>query len=248
MIPYIVLGIIQGLTEFFPVSSSAHLAIAQRLFGMQQEAVAVSVVLHVGTALALVCFFYHDICSALKDQHMRLCIVVTTVVTGTIGLAGKRFFEQLFTMPAAIAAALVVTAVVLFATARFVSRARRKDLTLQDAFILGITQGCAVVPGISRSGITMSTLLARGVDRGLSFSFSFLVAIPIIVAAALLEAKDITAAAGVHPWHLLVGFIASFIAGLCALSVLRFAVGRGKLHYFGFYCIAAAVFIILFVK
>lgn len=246
MIKYIILGIIQGLTEFFPVSSSGHLIITQRLFGMTEDAVVISVVLHLGTTLALFIFFFKDILNLLRNLKVLSYIMVVTLITGIIGLSGKDFFEGLFNSPRLVAFTLIITGTMLIVTKKFME-AKRNSLNIKDALILGITQGISIVPGISRSGTTISTLLFRGIDRETSFRFSFLAAIPAVLGAAILEAKDI-ASCDIAAINLVIGFIFSFLSGILALKLLKIVLGKARLHYFGYYCIIVAVITLLFIK
>jgi undecaprenyl-diphosphatase len=245
MLKYILLGIIQGLTEFFPVSSSAHLVIAQKLMGLQGEEIAISVVLHLGTVLALLVFFFKDILKLLRDVRSMALIAVVTVITGAIGVLGKDFFESLFSTTKPVGIALLITGVILIFT-RFV-QPKRDKLNLKDALILGLTQGIAIIPGISRSGMTISTLLFRKIDRETCFKFSFLASIPIILGAALFEAKKIGFALQGDAKDHMVGFAFSFLSGLAALALLKVALKKAKFYYFGFYCIIAGVITLLFI-
>ncbi|OGX19457.1 MAG: hypothetical protein A3K54_04965, partial [Omnitrophica WOR_2 bacterium RBG_13_44_8] len=190
MLKYIILGIIQGVTEFLPVSSSGHLVIAEKLLGINEHLVAVSVILHLGTSLALVIFFFRDILNLLRNLRLLSYIIIVTLITGIIGLSGKDFFERLFASPKLVAAALIITGIILLLTKKFM-QAKRNTLNLKDALVLGLTQGFAIIPGISRSGMTISTLLFRGLDREVSFRFAFLASIPAVFGAAILEAKNI---------------------------------------------------------
>ena len=244
---YIVLGITQGLTEFLPVSSSGHLVILQKLMGLGGSELALTVILHLATALSLVVFFFKDILRLFKNVRLLLMIVLVTLATGIIGLSGKDFFEGLFSSVRPVAAALVVTGIILLLTKGFFN-GKRKDVNFKDALILGITQGIAIVPGISRSGITVSTLLFRGLDKETSFQFSFLAAIPVILGASLLELKEIDFALNANPSSIAAGFIASFLTGLLALWGLRAILRKARLHYFGFYCIAAGLAVLLFMR
>ncbi|MBI4707511.1 MAG: undecaprenyl-diphosphate phosphatase [Candidatus Omnitrophica bacterium] len=246
MIKFILLGIIQGLTEFLPVSSSGHLVVAQKLFGMQTGTIAVSVVLHLGTVLSLLVFFFRDILKLFRDLKSVMLIGLITLITGVIGLSGKDFFEKLFSSPKLVAFSWFITAGVLFFAARFM-QAKREKVSFKDAFILGITQGIAIVPGISRSGITVSTLLFRGISKEESFRFSFLAAIPAIMGAALLELKDISCVAANQFGNVAAGFLASFVFGLFALWLFRQALKKAKLQYFAYYCIILAIITLLFV-
>ena len=247
MIKYIILGIIQGLTEFFPVSSSAHLLILQKILGLGGQEIGVSVVLHLGTAFALVIFFFKDILDMLRDTKTLFLIIVVTVITGVIGLAGKDFFERLFTSPKIVALALMVTGIILIRTKRVMGY-KRDMLDIQDAFFLGLTQGIAIIPGISRSGITISTLLFRKIDKKTSFKFSFLASIPAIFGAAILEAKKVGGAINIESAKIVMGFIFSLLTGILALWILKLVLDRAKLYYFGYYCIIVAIITLIFIR
>ena len=247
MLKYIILGIIQGITEFLPVSSSGHLVIIQKFIGVTEQAVVISVVLHLGTSLALVIFFFKDILNLLRNMRLLSYIIIVTLVTGIIGISGKGFFEKLFNSPRLVAVALIFTGIILILTRKFMEK-KRSALNIKDALILGLTQGFAIIPGISRSGITISTLLFRGLDREMSFRFAFLVAIPAVFGAAILEAKDISLACNLDAGNLIIGFIVSLLTGILSLRILKIVLGKAKLHYFGYYCIIIAVITLLFVK
>lgn len=247
MFRYIFLGIVQGFTEFFPVSSSGHLVVLQKVLGMDKDMLALSVVLHFGTALAVVIFFSKDILAALRSVRLSFFIVIVTVITGIIGVSGKHLFEGLFGSARGVAIAWLVTAAVLLLTGKFTG-AQRKIIGIRDALVLGITQGLAIAPGVSRSGITISTLLFRGIDREVAFSFSFLASIPAILGAGLLEAKDIDLALSSNFKNFALGFVFSFLAGLVALWLLRRIVNKARLHYFAYYCIIVAIITLVFIK
>jgi undecaprenyl-diphosphatase len=244
---YIILGIVQGITEFFPVSSSAHLVILQKVFGITGEELALSIILHLGTVLALVVFFFKDIMEALRNMALLLLIIIATIITGIIGVTGKDFFEHLFTSTKAVAIALIFTGIILILSKKF-SSGKRDILDIKDASLLGLAQGVAIIPGISRSGVTICTLLFSGIDREASFKFSFLAAIPAIIGATLLEAKKINFAFQGEPKNFILGFIFSFFSGILALRALKIILRKAKLHYFGYYCILIAIITILFIK
>jgi len=246
MLKYIILGIVQGITEFLPVSSSGHLVIMQKLIGATEQAVAVSIVLHLGTSLALIIFFFNDILNLLRNMRLLSYIIIVTLVTGIIGISGKGFFEKLFNSPRLVAVALIFTGTILILTKKFIE-AKRSVLNIKDAFILGLTQGLAIIPGVSRSGITISTLLFRGIDRQTSFRFAFLASIPAVFGAAILEAKDISLAfMDFKP--LIIGFIFSLLAGILSLKILKIILKHAKLYYFGYYCIIIAVITLLLIR
>jgi len=247
MFNYIILGIIQGLTEFFPVSSSAHLLIVQRLLGINHGQLAISVVLHLGTVAALLIFFFKDILKALTDRKLIIFIIIVTLITGIIGLSAKDFFESLFSSTKYAAVALFVTGIVLILTKRFTS-GTRKDVNSKDAYILGLAQAVAIIPGISRSGSTISSLLFRGVEKETAFRLSFLVSIPAVFGAAILEAKDISLNLGGDWQNLAIGFFVSLFSGLIALWGLKLILQKAKLYYFGFYCIIVAMITLIFLR
>ncbi|MBU1905670.1 MAG: undecaprenyl-diphosphate phosphatase [Candidatus Omnitrophica bacterium] len=247
MLNHILLGIIQGLTEFLPVSSSGHLIIAQKILGVQGDGIAISVILHLGTICALVIFFFKEILKTLSNIRLITFIMITTIITGIIGLLGKSFFESLFSSPKLVALALLITGLVLISTRRYINSTKRDMLDVQDAVTLGIVQSIAIIPGISRSGITISSLLYRKVDKETCFKFSFLASIPAIIGAVVLEAKKIDFALQAGFANFSAGFLASLLSGLFALWVLKLVLDKSKLHYFGYYCIAVAVITLLFI-
>lgn len=246
MLKYIILGIVQGLTEFLPVSSSAHLVIAGSKLGLngQAQGLVLPIILHVGTSLALIIFFFKDIKKVFFDRNLLLFIIVVTLITGIIGLSGKEFFERLFSQVKLAAGALIITGIILILTKRFMA-AKRNNVNLKDGIVLGITQAIAIIPGISRSGITVSTLLFRGIDRETAFRISFLASIPAVLGAAILEFKDISLGFTADYINLSAGFIFSFFTGLFSLWLLKLVLRRAKIYYFGYYCIAIGIITLL---
>lgn len=247
MFKYVILGIIQGLTEFLPVSSSAHLVIMQKLLGISGSGVVISIILHLGTLLSLIIFFFRDILKLLRNIKLVWLIIIVTAITGIIGVSGRDFFEGLFSSTRAVAIALLFTGIILILTRKFTA-AKRNSLNVKDAIILGFTQGIAIIPGISRSGITISTLLFRKLDKETSLRFSFLVSIPVILGAALLESKNISLTHVLDIKNLIIGFIFSLLTGIFSLWILKRILNKAKLYYFGYYCIFIAIFTLLFIK
>ncbi len=247
MINYIILGVLQGLTEFFPVSSSGHLVIVGKILGLAQEGITVSVALHLGTTLALIIFFFRDILGLLRNKKMLFCIIVATAITGIIGVSAKEFFESLFNYPKYVALALIFTGTILLFTRRFFN-AKPRQLTVLDAIIFGLVQGLAIVPGISRSGITVSTLLFRKIGWEESFRFSFLASIPVILGASLLEIRHIQVIDTAEIINLSAGFIFSFLSGILTLYLLKEILRKAKFYYFGYYCFSVAAITLIFIK
>lgn len=247
MFKYILLGIIQGLTEFLPVSSTGHLVIAQEFLGISEGLVELDIVLHLGTLLAVFIFFFKDLLKALRDKKILLLIIVVTLITGTIGIFGNDFFDELFSSAKAVAFAWIFTGIILLLTKNFIA-GERNSLNIRDAVILGFTQGSAIIPGVSRSGITISTLLFRKVDKITSFTFSFLISVPVILGAAVLKVHKIGFILKGQTLNLLAGFAFSFLCGIISIWLLKKVLDRAKFYYFGYYCIAVAIVVFLFVK
>ncbi|MBM3255461.1 MAG: undecaprenyl-diphosphate phosphatase [Candidatus Omnitrophica bacterium] len=247
MLKYIFLGAVQGLTEFFPVSSSGHLLILQHLLGLSEDWLAISIVLHLGTACALVVFFLRDIIELLSNLRLFLLLALVTLITGIIGLAGRSFFEGLFSSAGRVAFAFMLTGIMLIFTKGFLL-GERSNFNLKDALILGIMQSIAIIPGVSRSGITISTLLFRGLKKENGLRLSFLAAVPVIFAAAFLESRRIDFALKENWLGLVLGFLASFSCGIIALKLLRMILKKAKFHYFGYYCIVLAIVVFLFIR
>ncbi len=247
IIKYIIFGVVQGLTEFLPVSSSAHLVFAEKILGPVSNDVAFFVVLHLGTVLALLVFFYKDIIALFKNFKLIGLILTATFITAVIGLLGKDYFESLFSSVRATAWQLALSGIILIVANAFVY-GKRQVINLWDSVLFGLSQAIAIIPGISRSGTTISVLLLRGIDRDKAFNFSFLASIPAILGAAVLEIKDVNLGLKVNTFNFIVGFIFSFIAGLISLYLVKSAVKKAKLHIFGYYCIIVSLAVIIFVR
>jgi len=245
----ILLGLIQGVTEFLPVSSSGHLALAQHFLpGFSQPGLLFDVILHLGTMVAVVIVFRADLArlfsapfnksaSGAGDRRLLLLLIAGSVPTAIIGLAFKDVVEGLFTNVSLIALMLIVTGTLLFLAERF-RRPGRKEaaLTFGDAIVTGIAQGVAIIPGISRSGSTIATLLFKGVDGETAARFSFLLALPAVGGAALLSLKDLEALPlGELPVYL-AGAVVAMLAGLLSIRFLLQIIRRQRLIYFALYC------------
>jgi undecaprenyl-diphosphatase len=249
----VVLAVVQGLTEFLPVSSSGHLALAQILFGDALDigdAVAMDVALHLGTLVPVLWFYRSDLLQLGRHGMGRggadeiglarrylLLLVLASVPTAAIGLLFQEDFEALFTVPVAVGAALWITALLLVFSRLFERPARSAGLTVGvlSALVMGIVQGLAITPGISRSGATISVALMLGVSRSEAARFSFLLSVPAIGGAALLKLGE---AAGDLRWNLvLLGFVISALVGYAALTLLVQLVERGRLWSFAPYVV-----------
>ncbi len=245
----LVLGLVQGLTEFLPVSSSGHLAITQHFLpGFEQPGVLFDVMLHVGTMVAVIIYFRSELTSMAtapfrRDEDARLyrrlllLLIAGSVPTALIGLSFKDFFEGLFDNLPVVALMLLVTGTLLFLSERFRRKGRKEgELTLTDALVVGTVQGCAIIPGISRSGSTIAALLLKGVDGETAARFSFLLALPAVFGAALLSLRDLQGlAAGELPVYL-AGTGVAFASGLASIHFLMGVIRKKRLFAFAVYC------------
>jgi len=248
----ILLGLIQGLTEFLPVSSSGHLAIAQHfLSGFSQPGVLFDVLLHFGTMLAVVLYFRRDLANlltspfqksaeALRHRRLLVLLLLGSVPTALIGLTFKDFFEGMFENIPFIALMLLITGTLLFVSEKFRRGHRREDqMDIVDALLVGTVQGCAIIPGISRSGSTIAALLLRGVDGETAARFSFLLALPAVFGATLLSLRHLSeVATGEVPIYL-AGAGVAFIVGLLSIHLLLAVIRKRRLFAFAIYCWAA---------
>ena len=242
----IILGALQGLTEFFPVSSSGHLVIAQHFLDITKDVVFLDLFLHMGTVLALLTFFRKDILLALKNPKMLGYIAIVTLITGLIGITFKKNLESLFNSAHYTAIQLLINGVILLAVPLFKDRHRYPGAA--DSVVMGIAQGVSIIPGISRSGLTISSLLAMGIKKEEAFRFSFIASIPAIIGAFLLEAKDIAFSSSYNPITLSAGLAASYLFGMLALFGLNKIIHNNKFHLFGYYCILLAIILLFFFK
>jgi undecaprenyl-diphosphatase len=256
----ILLGILQGATEFLPVSSSGHLVLAQHLIGdFKQPGVLFDVLLHVGTMIAVAIYFWHDLTGlvsslwrrdelAEKQRFMVGLLVAGSVPTAVIGLLFKDFFISLFERPDIVCIMLLITGTLLWAAERLRRRqSSNKQMTFVDALVAGTVQGCAIIPGISRSGSTIAALLMRGIDGETAARFSFLLALPAVFGAAILSMKDIGQVNDSTLLPYIAGTLAALVTGLFCIHLLMGVVRRRRLHWFALYCwLAGGVGLILF--
>jgi undecaprenyl-diphosphatase len=250
----LVLGVVQGLTEFLPVSSSAHLVIVPAVLGWPAQSVAFDVLLHLGTLAAVLVYYRADLMAIVKallgrdpalaaERRLGVLLAIGTVVTVAIVLPLQSPVEALFSQVAWVGAFLLVTSLAMLA-AESLSRRDQHDvskMTWWKAALIGVAQGIAAAPGISRSGATMSAGLLLGLDREQAARFSFLLSVPIIIAAAAKKGLDVVQGTGGAMPGLLpsaVGLIASAIAGYAAISVLIAFVRRRSLVPFSVYTAA----------
>ncbi len=253
----IVLGVVQGLTEFLPVSSSAHLALAPWLLGWEDPGLAFDVALHLGTLVALVWYFRHDwlqlVQGALRIARQRtvhtdverrvVLLMVASIPAGIGGLLLSDIAETVFRHPAIMATTLIALGVLLWFVDRVAGQARQlSDVTVRDAWLIGFAQLCALVPGVSRSGSTMTAARALGLERGAAARFSFLMSLPIISAAVVFKLPQVLRADGAR-LPLLLGIAAAAVSSWLAITVLLRFVSRHSFGVFALYRIALGILV-----
>ena len=258
VIQALVLGIVQGATEFIPISSSGHLVLVPWLFDWPEPGLVFDTIVHWGTLVAVLAVFWRDVVALamawarslvernLDQPEARLAwlIIVGTLPAALIGFLWEDFFESLFSSPGRVAALLLVTGAILAFSERLGKRQRSMgDLSWLDSVLIGLAQGLAIAPGISRSGATIATGLLRGVEREAAARYSFLLATPIIFGAGLLQLVELFQAGGggAHLLLLVVGFLAAAISGYLCIRFLLAYLQRGKLYVFAAYCWLAGI-------
>jgi undecaprenyl-diphosphatase len=252
----IILGIVQGLTEFLPVSSSGHLVLAQKLMNVDDPGVTFELLAHVGTLLSVLIYFRKELFTLtravfdskmVEERKMIGYLAIGTLPAAFFGLKYKDFFEGAYENPQLVAGLLLVTGAIMFIP-RLVKARGEKSVRLPSALIMGFGQAFAILPGISRSGSTIIAGMVSGVKPAKAAEFSFLLAIPAIGGAAVLQFKKIMempvaeqevikAALGPYLWGALFAFIFGLIAVYMVLSTIR----KGKFEYFGYYCFVVGI-------
>lgn len=259
----VVLGIVQGITEFAPVSSSAHLVIIPHLFGWKEPPIFFLVTLHLGTLLAVIGYFAKDFLRLLtgfaksvarfgtgSDSSAKLAwlIILGTIPAAIAGFFLKDFFEGLFGSPLAVGFLLLATGVVLIVSEKKAKQIRDlEQLNVSDAIAVGIAQAFAIAPGLSRSGLTMSAGLFKGLSRESAARFSFLLSFPIILGAFVRKvAKVNLVTKNLTTVHLIVGFLAAAVSGYLCIKLLLQYVRKRDLSVFAHYCFGLGILTIIF--
>ncbi len=269
IISAIILGAVQGLSEFLPISSSGHLALIPHLLGVQ-TGLEFDTVLHIGTLVAIFSFFWKDIINLIKgfllslidltegfdkfkfelqkvpEKRFAWLIIIGTIPTGIMGILLKDLIETIFRGTIFIGFFLIITGLLLYYSERHSSgNITAKDMSFKQSVIIGICQGLAVLPGISRSGSTIASGLCLGLEREYAARYSFLLSVPAVIGAGLIQVKDI-ATLDIPFMVLLAGFISSVVFGYLAIKLLMKMIKGWSLDIFAYYCwIVGALTLIL---
>ena len=263
----IIIGLVQGLTEFLPVSSSAHLIFTQQALGLTNVPLAFDVLLHVGTLVAVLIYFYNDIIQMIagfiysltdlkegrfiseikKDPYKKLAwlTIIATIPVGVVGILFNDLVEEMFkglTIPALL---LLVTGCLLYISQRMNSgRIDVRNITVKEALLMGCGQAIAVLPGLSRSGTTIAAGLFAGLDKEFAAKFSFILSIPAILGAAVFQLKDLSGGS-IELGACLAGFIVAVISGYFAISFLLKLVRERSLDIFAYYCWIVGIIVLV---
>ncbi|MBE6485532.1 MAG: undecaprenyl-diphosphate phosphatase [Methanosphaera stadtmanae] len=269
IISAIILGAVQGLSEFLPISSSGHLALIPNLLGVE-TGLAFDTVLHIGTLVAIFSFFWQDIINLIKgfllslidltegfdvfkrelkivpEKRFAWLIIVGSIPTAIIGLLLKDAIENIFRGTIFVGFFLIITGLILYYSERHSSgNITAKDMSFKQSIIVGICQGLAVLPGISRSGSTIASGLCLGLEREYAARYSFLLSVPAVIGAGLIQIKDI-ATIDISFGVILAGFISSVVFGYLAIKLLMKMIKGWSLDIFAYYCwIVGAITLIL---
>ena len=255
----LILGLLQGLTEYLPVSSSGHLAIGSYLFGIEgEENLAFTVMVHVATVLSTLVVLWREIDWIFKgvfkfklndETRYMLNIIVSMIPVGIVGVFFKDTVEEIFGSGLVIVGCMLLVTALLLVFSYYAKPRQRERITLRDAFLIGLAQACAVMPGLSRSGSTIATGLLLGNKKESLAQFSFLMVIPPILGEALLDALKVLKGeetfGNIDALPLAVGFVAAFVSGCLACKWMINVVKRGKLVWFGVYCAVAGAVTLL---
>lgn len=269
----LLLGLLQGLTEYLPISSSGHLTLGSNMFGIEEPETILpfTVLLHVATVLSTIVILHKEITWIFKglfkftpandakgflgkcnnQQRYALAILVSMIPVGIVGVFFKDAVEETFSSLLVVGCCLLLTAALL-TFSYYAKPKQKKEVSIKDAFVIGLGQALAVLPGLSRSGTTIATGLILGNSKQNMAQFSFLMVIPPILGEALLETIDMfeigvsASFGGISPTALIVGFLAAFLSGCAACKWMISIVRRGKLIYFAYYCLVVGIATIVF--
>jgi len=238
-----IFSLIQGLTEFLPISSSGHLFLAKRVLRIRLESLPFFTYLHLATLLAIVVYLHKEIISYIQDRRILINLTITSSVTLLLAYLIMISAQVYFGEKILIAIGFLFTSLILLFFKKG-GKKLAKELSIKECILIGILQGLAVLPGISRSGVTIAASLGRGLNKREAFNFSFLLAVPVMLVAFLVEANSLFQYKLGDP-SLIFSFILTFLVGVGSLSILRKFLEESKLYKFGYYCLVLAVLTVL---
>jgi len=255
---YLYLALLQGLTEFLPVSSSGHLVFYQKVFGFNEPLLCFDIILHLATALSVIVFLKNDLKNIItetffslkqvingkkvidvwqENSNLRLGVLVGIAIVPAIifGLLFNNIIESMFGSLKLVGITFLVTGTILFLT-KYTNQKTRSDLNLKDALSIGLVQAMAIIPGISRSGSTIACGMFRGLNKNLAARFSFILAVPTILAAGVYKLKHGIGEINISISIIFVAFFIAFLSGYISLIFLSKMIAKAKFHYFAYYC------------
>ena len=246
----LILGLVQGLTEFLPISSSGHLVLAERFVGFKPQGVFFEVMVHVATLLSVFIAYRARIGELIggliRGQRSAWTyaglLILASIPAAVVGFTLKEYFERTFHSPVALGWQFLVTAVVLWSTKLAVERTRNAPLSPGRAVLIGIGQAIAIIPAVSRSGMTIATALWTGVSASAAAEFSFLMSIVVIAGTGVLEARHIPPGVDLMSPGLIWAFVAAMISGVVAIRFLVALLRSGRFHLFAPYCALVGIF------
>ncbi|MFB5661561.1 undecaprenyl-diphosphate phosphatase [Alteribacillus sp. HJP-4] len=263
----VIFGVVQGIAEFLPISSTAHVIIAQMMLGYSIPGLSFEIFLHLGSVAAVILFYREDIIQLLTsffryiskknpqdrtEFYFSIYIVIATIITGVLGIILEDVMAENLKTPSVIGGSLALTGLFLILIERFhtIGSRTEKDLTIVDSIIIGVAQALAVIPGLSRSGTTLIAGLYAGLNRDTAVRYSFLLSIPVILGSTVMAIGDVSAGslASVGTGPLIGAMIASFVASYFGILLLINFLNKGRLIYFALYCFLLAAVVILFLN
>ena len=241
------LGLVQGVTEFLPISSSGHLVLLQQWFGFTESLLTFDIFLHLATLVAILIFFGRSLFEVTRREWVM--VAIGTLPAVVIGLFFKDQIEAMFMATTYIGLELIMTGLINFYIDYKVKQpSPERELTPTNSLVIGMAQAVAIIPAISRSGSTVAGAMASGLKRETAFRYSFLLAIPALAGAGVLELKDVIEVGGLNQidWTVyLIGCLAAFVSGLASLGLFRYVINKAQLKWFGWYCLLLGGLLIL---
>lgn len=251
----IILGLVQGLGEFLPISSSGHLVFFQKIFGLKEGVLTFDIAVHLATLIGVFYVLRDDILVIIKRplEKLPLLVIAGTIPTALIGFIFGDIFEKLFISGAGLGIGFVITGIALWFAQTVKNKNKNKKIsetTYIDAALIGVAQGIAILPGISRSGFTLACSLVRGLNREFALKFSFLMSIPAILGAAAKDGYDFikagsAAGVGIDIWPLLAGMIAAAVSGYIAVKFMLRKIAKLNLKMFSWYVFAIGAIVLV---